>query len=195
MMTQAIILGLALQTAALIAIALYFSNWTFRFLSLVSVVLLANSIYFTFEGVKGWPSEDTRVVKGILSSVVIVNPTNSEEGAIYISLFPTTPSEWYEYKYNRKAPKTFYVKYSNDRAAQFEEAKKALTEGKEVRINGIPEENSQGEGIPGENQGMLEIAKGLLEKVFGSQKDTYKPITKDIEISESELPPKKETQQ
>lgn len=194
MITQAVILGLALQTALLLAISLYFRDWTMKFLTLVSAVLLANFVYFTFEGVKGWPSEDTSVVKGVLSSVVIVNPSNEEEGAIYISVFPSTPAEWYEYKYTRKAPKTFYIKYSNDRAAKFEEAKQALIEGKEVKINGIPSENIAEESMPGDAEGIIEIAKGLLEKFIGSQKDTYKPETKDIEISDSKLPPKKENQ-
>ena len=59
-------------------------------------------------------------------------------------MFPTLPKKWYEYEYPREAPKTFYVEYSNDRAAKFEQAKKAMEEGKEVRINGIPPKNSNG---------------------------------------------------
>lgn len=191
MITQAIILGLALQTALLVAIALYFGNWIWRFVAITSIVVLANSIYFTFESVKGWPSEDTRVVKGILSSVVIVNPSNGDEGAIYISLFPTTPSKWYEYQYNRKAPKTFYIKYTNDRAAKFEEAKQALSEGKEVRINGVPSENSAGQGSGTTSEdGIVGAVNDIIQEFMGSQKDTYRPNVQDIEINETIIPPK-----
>jgi len=193
-MTQVLLVIVGLLTAIVMALAFYWNNKTTRFFTVALFVMLANAMYFSLDGVKGWPSENTRVVKGILAAVVIVNPSDTDEGAIYISLYPTVPRKWYEYEYPRYAPKTFYVKYSNDRAAQFEEAKQAMKEGKEVRINGIPPENS----TPGESESLGDdtvsgIITGILDRVLSPQRDTYKPKVPDIEIVTPEVPPQKGT--
>jgi len=195
-MTQTIFLLIALFTALVIAAAFYWNSRTIRVLVIALIVFLANAVYFSLDGVKGWPAEEKREVKGILASVVIVNPSDSDPGAIYISLYPTTPKKWYEYVYPRVAPKTYYVKYSNDRAASFDKAKQAIEEGREVRINGIPPENG-GEGEDGNDEG--EESSGvlgqLLERLLPKAGDTYKPTIPDIEISEQIVPPEKGTNQ
>jgi hypothetical protein len=193
-MTQTILLFIALFVAIILAASFYWNSKILKFITIAFFVLLANAIYFSLDGVKGWPSEDTRVVKGLLASVVIVNPSNTDDGAIYISIFPTTPKKWYEYDYPRYAPKTFYVKYSNDRAAQFEEAKQAMEEGKEVRINGIPPENA----APGEGEGTGDdsisgMINQIIDRVMSPQRDTYKPKVPDVEIITPEVPPQKGT--
>lgn len=193
-MTQTILLFIALFVAIILAASFYWNSKILKFITIAFFVLLANAIYFSLDGVKGWPSEDTRVVKGLLATVVIVNPSDRDEGAIYISIFPTTSKKWYEYDYPRYAPKTFYVKYSNDRAARFEEANRAIKEGKEVRINGIPPENS----TPGESESLGDdtvsgIITGILDRVLSPQRDTYKPKVPDIEIVTPEVPPQKGT--
>lgn len=195
-MTQHLMLVIALFAALVISAALYHKSVILKFLAISFVVLIANMIYFAFDGAKGWPAEEKDDVKGMLASVVIVNPSENNEGAIYIGLFPSTPYSWWEYKYPRLAPKTFYVKYSNDRASKFEEAKQAMNEGKEVRINGIPPENFQ-EGEEASNidsmeEGMIGAINGLIQKLLPKkQKDTYTPkVSPDVEIITPELPQK-----
>ena len=195
-MTQTLVLIIALATAGMTALAFYYNNWI-RFIVIALVVALANMIYFTFDGVKGWPAEEQKEVKGNLATVVIINPSDKSEGAIIISLFPTTPTKWYEYEYHRYAPKTFFIKYSNDRAAEFEKAKQALMEGKEVRINGIPEETTQG-GQDGEGSTIEVVADAVgnfLNRLMSPQGDTYQPEIPDIEIIEQAPAPQKGTNQ
>jgi hypothetical protein len=195
-MTQTILLFVALFTVTVTAISFYWNDKATKFIVIALFVGLANSIYFSLDGVKGWPAEEPREVKGILASVVVVNPSppDGEKGGIYISLYPTLPKKWYEYVYPRTAPKTFYVEYSNDRAAKFDLAKKAMEEGKEVRINGIPPMNTS-EGEMEEADNSLEgIVSKALKKLLPKQKDTYQPNVPDVEISEQVTPPRKETQ-
>ena len=195
-MTQTLVLIIALATAGMTALAFYYNNWI-KFIVIVLVVALANMIYFTFDGVKGWPAEEQKEVKGNLATVVIINPSDKSEGAIIISLFPTTPTKWYEYEYHRYAPKTFFIKYSNDRAAEFEKAKQALMEGKEVRINGIPEETTQG-GQDGEGSTIEVISEAVgnfMNRLLPPQGDTYQPEIPDIEIIEQAPAPQKGTNQ
>jgi hypothetical protein len=196
-MTQTLVLIIALATAGMTALAFYYNNWI-RFIVIALLVMLANMIYFTFDGVKGWPAEEEKEVKGILATVVIINPSDKNTGGIIISLFPTVPTEWYEYEYHRYAPKTFFIEYSNDRAAQFEAAKQALVEGKEVRINGIPDATSTG-GQEGAGEGSVEyisdIVGNFLERMLPKQGDTYRPDIPDIEIFEQTAPPQKGTNQ
>lgn len=194
-MTQYIILAFALLTAFVIAGALYYKNITLKFLSVLFVVILANMIFFTFDGVKGWPANEKQEVKGMLASVVIINPSEKSEGAIIISLFPSTSPKWYEYVYPNYAPKTYYLEYSNDRAAEFEKAKDAMMEGKEVRINGIPPKNSSGEGESDSSDDMTEVLGNLISKLLPPNGDTYKPKVPDVEILRQEPPPEKGSNQ
>ena len=195
MISQAILVAFALCTVAVIALAFYYRSATIKFIAITYLVILASGIYFIYDGVKGWPTDDNREVKGILSSVVIVNPSDESDGAIYISLFPTVPTEWYEYEYHRKAPRTFYIKYTNDRAAAFEKAKEALKEGKEVRINGIPPEQISGDGEEGNflEEGIIGSIQDIVERLLPNQGDTYRPEVPDIEILQREVPPQKGT--
>jgi energy-coupling factor transporter transmembrane protein EcfT len=193
-MTQLIVLIVALFSAFLVALGFYFRSAVIKVIAILFLFILANLVYFAFDGVKGWPAEEKDNVKGTLASVVIINPTNNEEGAIYISLFPSTPYSWWEYNYPRIAPKTYYVKYTNDRASKFEEAKQAMEEGKEVRINGIPPEESP-EGEEGNSEsmegGIIGSINGLLKKLAPKQQDTYTPDdAPDIQIVTPDFPRK-----
>lgn len=195
-MTQVILLLISFFVVSITAISFYFNYTKLKFVVILLLTLLSSAVYFSLDGVKGWPSEDTRVVKGNLASVVIINPSDTDPGAIYISLFPTTPIKWYEYEYPRYAPKTFYVKYTNDRAAEFEKAKQALEQGKQVRINGIPPEKISN-GTPVEGTTIMEMISGMMSQymsdVLPQQGDTYRPEVPDIEITESQVPPEKGT--
>lgn len=194
-MTQMLLLLIGLTAAASMAIAFYWNNVAFKLLVLTTYAVLASAVYFSLDGVKGWPAEEKREVTGTLASVVIINPSEKGEGAIIISLFPTGTAEWYEYEYPKYAPKTFYLKYSNDRAAQFEAAKQALVDGKEVRINGIPPETTSNGGEEGEGEAdsIQGIIGEYLEKILPKQGDTYKPDIPDIEIMSQSIPPQKGT--
>ena len=195
-MTQAILVGLSLQAVAFIALAFYTNHWFSKLLVVAYLTVIANGMYFAFDGVKGWPAEEPREVKGVIASIVIVNPSESFEGAIYVGVFLSEEKNWYEYDYPRIAPKVFYVKYSNNRAAQFEKAKKAIQEGKEVRIDGIPPMEGQGEGeeYDGEITDMSSIIGDMIAKIMPKQEDTYEPgHRKGIEIIEQSSPPSKGT--
>lgn len=197
-MTQTLLLIFALFSACMMAISLYWNNLSTKFVSITLFVILANCVYFSLDSVKGWPAEEPKEVVGTLASVVVVNPSDSQPGAIYIGVFLTELPKWYQYTYPRNAPKTFYVKYSSDRAAKFEEAKQAMQEGKEVRINGIPPENSS-DGSPAEGNNLIEDAANMitdmLSRILSNTKDTYKPEVPDVVIVSPELPPKKGTSQ
>jgi len=195
-MTQILLLIFALFSALIMAISLYWNNLSAKFVSIALLVILANCVYFSLDGVKGWPAEEPREVKGNLASVVIINPSESFEGAIYISVFLKEKVKWYEYSYSRIAPKTFYVKYSNNRASEFEKAKQAMQEGKEVVINGIPPMEGQGEGVPfdGETFDISSVIGDMIARLMTKQEDTYEPgHPKSIEIVEQGSPPTKGT--
>ena len=195
-MTQTLLLMLALFSVAVMAISLYWNNFSTKFASIALLLILANAVYFSLDGVKGWPAEEPKEVKGSIASIVIVNPSESSEGAIYVSVFLSGEKKWYEYEYPRIAPKTFYVRYSNNRAAQFEKAKQAMKEGKEVRIDGIPPMEGQGEGeeYDGEITDMSSIIGDMIAKIMMKQEDTYEPgRPKGIEIVEPGSPPSKGT--
>lgn len=197
-MTQILLLIFALFSAIIMAISLYWNNLTTKFVSLALLVILANCVYFSLDGVKGWPAEEPREVSGIIASIVVINPSESSEGAIYVGVFLKEKAKWYEYSYSRIAPKTFYIKYSNNRASEFEKAKKAMQEGREVRINGIPPMEGQGEGeeYDGDITDVSSIVGNLLAKLMPKQKDTYQPgAQKNIEIVEPSEPPSKGTGQ
>ena len=195
-MTQTLLLIIALLAVSVMAISLYWNNFHTKFASIALFIILANCVYFSLDGVKGWPAEEPREVKGTIASIVIVNPSESFEGAIYVGVFLSEENEWYEYDYPRISPKTFYVKYSNNRAAEFEKAKQAMKEGKEVHIDGIPPMEGQGEGE--EYDGIItdisSMIGNLIAKIMMKQEDTYEPgRPKGIEIVEPGSPPSKGT--
>lgn len=196
-MTQTILLIVALIVAMTTAFAFYWNSKIVKFIVIAMFVFLANTIYFSLDGVKGWPAEEPHEVKGILASVVVVNPSSEDAGGIYISLFPTLPQKWYEYVYSRVAPKTYFVEYSNDRAAQFELAKKAMEEGKEVRINGIPPKNGSGsseQSAEGNDSSVSEVIGNFMKKLLPNERDTYRPEIPDVEILSPSVPPQKGSQ-
>lgn len=195
-MTQTFLLIAAFFVAFIIAITFYFNKSWMKFVAVVALTIIANTMYFSLDGVKGWPAEEPREVKGTIASIVIINPSESSEGAIYVGVFLSDERKWYEYDYPRIAPKTFYVKYSNNRAAQFEKAKQAMQEGKEVRINGIPPIEGQGEGeeYDGDITDISSIVSNIIAKLMSKQEDTYQPgYPKNIEIVDPGSPPSKGT--
>lgn len=193
-MTQTILLVMALSVALVGAISFYWNSRITKFIAAAMFVALANTIYFSLDGAKGWPAEEPTEVKGILASVVIVNPSNEDAGGIYVSLFPTMPRKWYEYVYPREAPKTYFIEYSNDRAAEFEMAKKSMQEGKEVRINGIPEKTGKGsseESADEDGNSISEMLQSFIKRMLPKESDTYKPEIPDVEIIAPSIPTEK----
>lgn len=194
-MTQTILLIIAFVVVLMTTISFYWNDKTTKFIVIALFVVLANAVYFSLDGVKGWPANEKQEVKGILASVVIINPSDETEGAIIISLFPKQVVKWYEYVYPRYAPKTYYLEYSNDRAAEFEKAKQAMIEGKEVRINSIPPKNAKGGDMEGDiSESITEAINNIMGKIIPKQGDTYKPKVPDVEILEQQAPPEKGSQ-
>ena len=195
-MTQNLLLIMGLVMVCMMAISFYWNDIITKFVVLAMFVALANSIYFSLDGVKGWPAEENAEIKGTLASVVIINPSEAGPGSIYIGVFMKDPPKWYQYDYPRIAPKTFYIRYSNSRASQFEKAKQAMQDGQEVRINGIPPMEGQGEGeeYEGEVSDISAMIGNLIAKLMPKQKDTYQPTApKNIEIVEPSVAPEKGT--
>lgn len=196
-MTEMLLLIVALITAGTLAIAFYLNDKTTKIIVLTLFVVLANAMYFALDGVKGWPAQEPEEVKGSLASVVIVEPNKKDSGGIYIGIFLDMHLDWYEYNYSRVAPKTFYVEYSNNRASQFEKAKKAIENGQKVRINGIPPKEGNGtEGEPNNDmgQGVISYLGEIVSRLMPKESDTYKPEP-DIQIEDLGAPPDKGPEQ
>ena len=168
-MTQTLLLIIALLAVSVMAISLYWNNFHTKFASIALFIILANCVYFSLDGVKGWPAEEPREVKGTIASIVIVNPSESFEGAIYVGVFLSEENEWYEYDYPRISPKTFYVKYSNNRAAEFEKAKQ----------DGFTQLNDQLQKAYAQIQDMIKVqerykaAIDKLREIINTQKEYY----------------------
>lgn len=197
-MTQTILLLIGLATIVFMAISFYWNDIITKFVVLAMFVVLANSVYFTFDSVKGWPAEEPTAVEGTLASVVILNPTDESPGAIYISVFLDKEPKWYEYHYHRRAPKTFYVAYSNNRASEFQKANDAMKEGQEVHIRGIPPMGTEG-GEPGSadvaNGDFLGKISKKVRELLSNNGDTYTPTESEpeLQIVEPSVPRQKET--
>lgn len=197
-MTQTILLVAAILAFCVTAFAFYFRGVWFKLGAIAALAIVANGVFFSLDGVKGWPAETPTEIKGTLATVLIVNPSDKTPGAIYIGVFLNKELKWYEYQYPRVAPKTFFIKYSNNRAAEFQKAKEALENGQEVRINGVPSEEGEGTGDPyeGEMVDITTLLGNMLAKIMPKQKDTYQPSpTKQIEIVEPTAPPQKGSNQ
>jgi hypothetical protein len=195
-MIQLILLSLGFVFFFVLAVTYFWNNSALKFVSLLLAVILANGVYFSLDTKAGWPLGDTKEVKGTIASIVIVNPTDTTEGGIYISVFKTIPEKWYEYEYPRRAPKTFYIEYSNYRAGEFEKAKQQMKEGMRIRINGVPPKNDPKDNNNGEGEGDAEgssFMNDLAEKLMGgSTEDTYQP---DVPTFEADSPAEEEQTQ
>jgi len=192
--TQTFLLIFALITFAFLTISLYWNNIVNKFVMLTVYCFLASAVYFALDGAKGWPAEEPTEIKGQLITVVIVNPSQSDPGGIYIGVFETDPKNWWQYSYPRYAPKTYFVRYSNNRAAEFEKANQALKEGRQVKIDGLPPMEGSGEGEPydGEALDISQMISNMINKLMSKQDDTYTPTTpKNLEIVEEGSPPSK----
>ena len=88
-MTENILLFIALTAFVVLGLALYRNNIAMKFAVLTVYAVLTSSVYFALDGVKGWPAKEQQEVKGILATVVIINPSDKGEGGIIISLFLT----------------------------------------------------------------------------------------------------------
>lgn len=197
-MTQTILLMIGLATIVFMAISFYWNDIITKFVVLAMFVVLANSVYFSLDGVKGWPAEEPTSIEGTLASVTILNPSGDDPGAIFISVFLDKEPEWYEYHYHRRAPKTYYVAYSNNRASEFQKADDAMKNGREVHIRGIPPKGTEG-GEPGEvdvtSGDFLGKIKAVVRELMSKNGDTYTPqnAEPELEIVEPIVPRQKDS--
>lgn len=194
-MIQLILLSVAVAFFFILAVTYFWNNLPLKFASLVFAIVLANGVYFSLDRMAGWPV-DAKDIKGTIASITMVNPTETDEGGIYIAVFSTLPLEWYEYIYPRKAPRLYFLEYSNYRAQEFERAKEQMKEGMRIRINGIPpiddpKQKSAGDG--NSDTDGKSLFNDLTEKMFGEQnQDTYQP---DVPNLEAENPGEDEQRQ
>ena len=125
-MTEVLLLVLGLLACGMLALALYHNGIHVKIAMLTIFLVLGNAVYFSLDGVKGWPDDTPGEVKGVIAYIIVVNPTENDKGGIYIGYYPSTETKWFEYDYPYEAPKNIRIEYSNDRASKFEKAKKAM---------------------------------------------------------------------
>lgn len=127
------------------------------FLKLVVVTYLfltSSAIYFSFETYKGWPSQE-KITKAILVGVEIVQPTDINEGAIYLWVYDESAEtslfeKLFSYKPKGPTPRAYSIPYSENAKGKFEEAKKQLELGATIELTSGEEspeiEQEQGNG-------------------------------------------------
>ena len=115
------------------------------------LVLISSGIYFSFETYKGWPSKE-KLVHGYLVSSLTIEPSKDEPGAIYYWAIPEEEDMnfvqyFLTYKFELKAPRSYYLPYSKKAADEFGAANEKLKQGFVVEIGGDNKTNeSQQDG-------------------------------------------------
>lgn len=89
-MIQLILLSIALAFFFVLAVTYFWNNLPLKFASLIFAIVLANGVYFSLDRLAGWPLE-AKEIKGTIASITLVNPTDTDDGGIYIAVFSTLP--------------------------------------------------------------------------------------------------------
>ena len=145
------IIATGIAFAVSFAIMLYYNKVFWFKLSTVTLLFaMANMIYFSFDSMKGWPS-DQKIAKGELIFVHIVEPTETYKGAIYVYVREEmTEREWYDkyisyFYWDGNAPRSYFIPYTKRTSKEMREAKDAMEKGYIVEITGESAE-TQGNG-------------------------------------------------
>lgn len=118
--------------------------------------LISSGVYFSFDTYKGWPSGE-KLERGYLISSITIEPTAEDKGGIYYWAMPEETEKNFldsllSYSFERIAPRSFYLPYSQQAADKFAEANEKIKEGYIVEIGGEDDIKSDG-GKPEEGDG------------------------------------------
>lgn len=159
---NAYILTASILFAVSFAFMIYYSRvFWFKLSTITLLFAIVNMIYFSFDTIKGWPSDD-KIPKGQLVFVEIVEPTENYTGAIYVYVrHELKVSTWYSkylsYIYwDNMAPRSYYIPYTNQSSKSMREAKEAMENGFIVEIEGESadaQSNGDGEATGEEGNG------------------------------------------
>lgn len=134
-------LVLVLITFSLLFVLQMMFNKLFLKLILITMLFLISSgIYFSFDSYKGWPSRD-RIDRGMLVTSLTIEPSVTEEGAIYLWVVSEKKSlgfwgDFLHYDFGMTAPRSYYIPYSKKAASKFAEANEKIKQGFIVMIEG-----------------------------------------------------------
>lgn len=139
---NAYILTASILFAVSFAFMIYYSKvFWFKISTVTLLFAIVNMIYFSFDTIKGWPSDD-KIPKGQLVYVEIVEPTETYTGAIYVYVrHEPKEDNWYtkylSYVYwDSMAPRSYYIPYTNQSSKFMREAKEAMENGFIVEVEG-----------------------------------------------------------
>lgn len=175
------IVFLLIILAILYITQLYFNkSFTVKLLTVTYLFFVASAMYFSLDTYKGWPTNE-KVKEGILTFVIIDEPTEVSEGAIYIWVRNSEVKFfWYQWLgYSPKdEPRSFVLPYTKQTAKKFREAKKNLEEGKFVLL----EEGKEPENETASNKSEGEADGNGKNSNMNEYEDDYKvPHLKIIE--------------
>jgi hypothetical protein len=139
------IVQLLIVFALLYCVQLYLSkNVMIKIVTATYLFFVASAIYFALETYKGWPTiQEAR--EGIITSIIIDEPNEDSNGAIYIWVRNSNDSlKWYQWLGYKptKEPRAFSIPYTKNSAKKFREAKKSIEEGKVVLIESNDKQTS-----------------------------------------------------
>lgn len=149
------IVFLLIILAILYITQLYFNkNFLLKLLTVTYLFFVASAMYFSLDTYKGWPTSE-KVKEGVLVFVIVDEPTEVSEGAIYIWVRDSEVKFfWYQWiGYTPKdEPRSFILPYTKQTAKTFREAKKKIEEGKFVLLEEESEPSNELNGSESEGE-------------------------------------------
>lgn len=166
------------------AVQLYYSKSFLLKIFVITIVFgLSSVIYFSFETYKGWPT-DQKVADGILSGAMVIEPNESDPGAIYLWVVSEQKEASFIdsiLTYRPKSaitPRAFQLPYSKKFANAVQNALEQMKKGYAVEISNIDEQNkgngdsnNNGNGN-GDNNGLNSTDNSGTGGIGGDGNDT-----------------------
>lgn len=111
-----------------------------KLLTVAILFVISNQVYFGFESIKGWPTEEKLEGSGQLLWAVVNEPAANDPGAIYLWVYVPPPEDgWYEkyvnYHPEEAAPRAVKIPYTENTAEQINKAKQAMEDGYAVEVD------------------------------------------------------------
>jgi hypothetical protein len=132
-----------LLVALLTALALY-SNWiSLKFISVTTLFIWASASFFVMNNYAGWPTSENAPRSEIVS-VEVREPTDTEEGKIFVWVYHVNVLHKYFFEYNpENVPRVYQIPYTKDSNKAFKRTKELLEKGYVVYFGG---ENTKSDG-------------------------------------------------